>query len=52
MFTAIAIVPLDVINMKVMIAMSNKGTSTPKNVSANTKLGSGHGSAVVMRTVI
>ena len=52
MFTAIAIVPLEVMRMNVMIAMRRSGTGTPNASSANTSLGFGHGSAVVIRTVM
>ena len=52
MFTAMAIVPLDVIRMNVMIAMRSSGTGTPNASRANTSLGLGHGSAVVIRTVM
>jgi hypothetical protein len=43
-------VPLLVIRMNVMIAMSSNGTWTPPTVSANTSLGFGQGTVVDMRT--
>jgi hypothetical protein len=52
MLTAMAIVPLDEIRMKVMIAIRISGIGSPPNDNANTSLGSGHASVTDMRTVI
>ena len=38
--------------MKVIIAINSRGTGTPKASKAKTSLGFGHGSTVVMRTVM
>src|SRR5687767_12655508 len=43
-------VPLLVIRIMVMIAMSSSGTCVPPTVSAKTSLAFGHGSVVEMRT--
>ncbi len=45
-----AIVPLLVIRIIVMIAISSSGTLTPPTSSANTLLGDGQGTVVDMRT--
>src|SRR3954451_5411318 len=45
-------VPLLLIRMKVMIAMSSSGTLLPDIVSENTSLGLGQGTVVDMRTVM
>ncbi|MFC6669876.1 hypothetical protein [Marinobacterium aestuariivivens] len=50
--TAIAMVPLLLIRMKVMMAIRISGIERPAMVSANTSLGTGQGSVVVMRTVM
>src|SRR5688500_1387029 len=50
MLTAIAIVPLLEIRMKVMIAIRISGMCWPNTVSANTSLGLGHGTVDDMRT--
>src|SRR3954468_11725178 len=45
-------VPLLLIRMNVMIAISSKGTGRPNSISENTSLGFGHGTTVDMRTVM
>ena len=52
MLTAIAIVPLDEIRMKVMIAIRIRGMGSPPNDSANTSLGTGQASLADIRTVM
>ena len=47
-----AMVPLDEIKTKVMIAIRISGTSVPPICSANTLLGLGHGTRVDMRAVM
>jgi hypothetical protein len=47
-----AIVPLLVMRINVMMAISSKGTSTPAIVRPNTLLGSGHGTVVEILTVM
>ena len=50
MLTAMAIVPEEVIRMNVIIAIRISGMGAPPNDSANTSLGTGHGSVVEIRT--
>ena len=50
--TAIAIVPLLLIRMKVMIAIRISGTSAPPTLSEKTWLALGHGTVVALRTVM
>ena len=45
-------VPLLLIRMKVMIAISSRGTFRPNSISENTSLGFGHGTVVDMRTAM
>src|SRR5689334_18977094 len=45
-------VPLLLMRMKVMIAISSSGTGLPANCSENTSLGLGQGTVVEMRTVM
>jgi hypothetical protein len=50
--TAIAIVPLLLIRMKVMMAMRMSGISVPPMCKAKTLLGLGQGTVVDIRTVM
>ncbi|MGY4311848.1 hypothetical protein ACVWW1_001151 [Bradyrhizobium sp. JR3.5] len=50
--TAIAIVPLLLIRMKVMIAIRMSGMCLPPRLSAKTSLGLGHGTVVDIRAVM
>jgi hypothetical protein len=50
--TAIAMVPLELISTKVMMAIRMSGIDSPAIVSANTSLGFGHCTVVDMRTVM
>ena len=52
MLTAIAMVPLEVISTKVMMAISTSGIGSPPKLKANTSLGNGQGSAADIRTVM
>ena len=45
-------VPLEVIRMKVMMAIRMSGIGSPPNDRAKTSLGFGHGTVVDMRTVM
>ena len=47
-----AMVPLLVIKINVMMAISSSGTLTPNIVNEKTSLGYGQGSVVVVRTFI
>ena len=48
--TAMAMVPLLLIRMNVMIAISMRGMGSPPNDKAKTSLGCGHGTVVDIRT--
>ena len=47
-----AMVPLELIRMKVMMAIRMSGMSLPNMCSENTSLGLGHGTVVELRTVM
>ena len=50
--TAMAIVPLLLIKMKVMMAIRIRGIGSPPKLGAKISLGLGHGTVVDIRTVM